>query len=261
MAPDLPALVVRGATRTYGELHETANRWASAMLNSLSQPPERVGIFAYRSEVSYAASLAAMMAGATFVPLNPTFPLERTAAMIGAADLDAIFVDRTALAQVDKLFANTHALLLMPELDRPHLPGVTAPRILDRSDLLSASAVNEFPALTPDTTAYLLFTSGSTGTPKGVPVTHGNATYFIDIMSRRYKIGPGDRLSQTFDQTFDLSIFDLFMAWNNGACVYSMATNRPARTDQIYQSKQHHNLVFRSVCGNSNGVSQDANSG
>jgi amino acid adenylation domain-containing protein len=71
--------------------------------------------------------------------------------------------------------------------------------------------------------AYLLFTSGSTGQPKGVPVTHVNAVYFMDVMSRRYDIVPEDRFSQTFDQTFDLSVFDLFMAWSNGACVYGMA--------------------------------------
>jgi hypothetical protein len=47
--------------------------------------------------------------------------------------------------------------------------------------------------------------------------------YFMDVMSRRYGIRPDDRFSQTFDQTFDLSVFDLFMAWSNGACVYAMS--------------------------------------
>ncbi len=45
----------------------------------------------------------------------------------------------------------------------------------------------------------------------------------MEVMSQRYEIRPEDRFSQTFDQTFDLSVFDLFMAWNNGACVYAMS--------------------------------------
>jgi amino acid adenylation domain-containing protein len=71
----------------------------------------------------------------------------------------------------------------------------------------------------PDSTAYLLFTSGSTGSPKGVGVAHRNATPFIEEMVRRYGIGPDDRLSQTFDLTFDLSVFDMFVAWSAGACL------------------------------------------
>jgi len=41
-------------------------------------------------------------------------------------------------------------------------------------------------------------------------------------MQERYRIGPEDRLSQFFELTFDLSVFDLFMAWGGGACLYSI---------------------------------------
>jgi amino acid adenylation domain-containing protein len=70
-----------------------------------------------------------------------------------------------------------------------------------------------------DEIAYLLFTSGSTGRPKAVMVSHGNATHFVEMAVRRYRIDPEDRLSQTFDLTFDLSVFDMFVAWTAGACL------------------------------------------
>ena len=35
----------------------------------------------------------------------------------------------------------------------------------------------------------------------------------------RYGIDEHDRFSQTFDMTFDLSVFDMFVAWERGACV------------------------------------------
>jgi len=77
----------------------------------------------------------------------------------------------------------------------------------------------ELPSASADSIAYLLFTSGSTGTPKGVMVTHRNVTPFVNAMVDRYEITEEDRFSQTFDLTFDLSVFDMFVAWERAACV------------------------------------------
>lgn len=73
--------------------------------------------------------------------------------------------------------------------------------------------------VTPDDLSYLLFTSGSTGNPKGVMVAQRNVVAFVDAMVERYGFSEKDRFSQTFDLTFDLSAFDMFCAWDVGACL------------------------------------------
>ena len=50
-------------------------------------------------------------------------------------------------------------------------------------------------------------------------VAHQNVTAFLDYMVDRYEITEKDRLSQMFDLTFDLSVFDMFASWERGACV------------------------------------------
>jgi amino acid adenylation domain-containing protein len=220
--PDAPAIVVGGITRSYGELEQRARRWAGAIIDACGSRPERVGLFASRSEVAYTGTLAALLSGAAFVPLNPTFPPEKTASMIRQAEPDAIIVDRASARQVSEVLSGVDAPpLLVPELESPHFPGVSA-RALGRHELDRARPLSGLPPVTPDDIAYLLFTSGSTGTPKGVPVTHGNVNHFIDVMMRRYDLQQGHRFSQSFDQTFDPSVFDLFMAWSSGGCVYAM---------------------------------------
>src|SRR5207245_4086775 len=89
---------------------------------------------------------------------------------------------------------------------------------LGSQDLAPASAWEPQPA-SPGSIAYLLFTSGSTGVPKGVMVAVRNVLHFVDVMVARYGITEEDRFSQAFDMSFDLSAFDMFVAWERGACI------------------------------------------
>lgn len=224
LRPNAPAVVVPGRVLSYGELESVARRIANVLVQRCNGRPGRVGLFAYRSEVAYSGTLAILFSGAAFVPLNPTFPPEKTAAMIRQGALDAIIVDRACMRQLGNVLKGAPPIyLILPGTDVSETAGMESSLTSFKEDISRTSELQQLPPLTPDDLAYLLFTSGSTGAPKGVPVTHSNAVYFMDVMSRRYGIRPEDRFSQTFDQTFDLSVFDLFMAWTNGASVYAMA--------------------------------------
>lgn len=219
--PAADCLVIKNDTLSYGEVERSARLWASSILDALGRPADRVGVFGSRSKESYIGVLAALCSGATFVPLNPSFPEERTREMVRQAELDAIIVDAQALKQLGAVLEGLDRipLLLLPEIEGADpLPG----QALFAADVRAKEPLTTLPPLLPGDIAYLLFTSGSTGKPKGVPVTHSNALYFIDFATDHYEISPTDRFSQTFDQTFDLSIFDLFVAWECGASVYSL---------------------------------------
>jgi amino acid adenylation domain-containing protein len=84
----------------------------------------------------------------------------------------------------------------------------------------------------PNAVAYLLFTSGSTGQPKGVPIRQSNVQAYVDYAVARYDVSERDRFSQEFDFTFDLSVHDMFVCWERGACLYCV----PER-DTIFPAK------------------------
>jgi non-ribosomal peptide synthetase component F len=50
-------------------------------------------------------------------------------------------------------------------------------------------------------------------------VSHANVLHYLDCVMKRYGFTSNDRLSQTFDLTFDLSAHDMFVTWESGACL------------------------------------------
>jgi amino acid adenylation domain-containing protein len=215
-----PALIVKGRTLTYREIDEAARRWAAVLLERRPGRPGRIGVFAYRSEVAYIGTLASLFSGAAFVPLNRTFPPQRTRTMVQRAALDALIVDRASAAQLATVLAGMEPppLVLAPDADTD-LTAVPPNLQCGAEVLATVEPLAQLPPVGAGDIAYLLFTSGTTGVPKGVAITHGNVTHFLDSVSPWLEYTADDRTSQMFDQTFDLSVFDLFATWRAGACL------------------------------------------
>jgi amino acid adenylation domain-containing protein len=232
--PRNPALAVAGKQFSYAELAAGAAAIAAA-LHEHTPPggPLRTAVFAHRSHTAFAGVLAALFSGCAYVPLNRTFPVARTRAMLERSRSRAVVVDEHSLPQLEEVLAEAPnpLLVLAPDVDDPReiagrLPGHT---VLGRAALGSARP-QALPHPELDAAAYLLFTSGSTGRPKGVLVAHRNVVPFVQAMADRYGIDHRDRCSQTFDLTFDLSVFDMFVTWECGAelhCLSEKARLKP----------------------------------
>jgi len=221
--PDRPAVVAENKTLSYSQLRQSACSLA-ATIHSL-QPPDATpltAVFAYRSPTAFIGVLGSLLAGHGYVPLNRTFPIERTQVMLDRSECSSLIVDEGSLPQLNNVLEalQRSVTVILPDLVDVSPLKNQWPRhtFLGSADLQPADRWRE-PALENDSIAYLLFTSGSTGIPKGVAVAQRNVTAFLDYMVERYQITENDRLSQMFDMTFDLSVFDMFVAWERGACV------------------------------------------
>jgi amino acid adenylation domain-containing protein len=220
--PDRAAIDVGGQQVTYDELANVAMRVAATIQTETSGGVPLTAVFVYRSATAYAAVLGALMAGHGYVPLNPTFPVERTRLMLGKSMCRSVIVDKGSEAQLDALLPGIATSLLVVCPDRSDVAELAAKfpahRIVGAKDLLSAERWRPT-NVDSNSMAYLLFTSGSTGQPKGVMVSHRNVLNYLDSVVPRYGINEEDRCSQTFDMTFDLSVHDMFVTWEKGACL------------------------------------------
>jgi amino acid adenylation domain-containing protein len=221
--PTRGAIDVAGREVTYQQLAYRAKRVAATL--QASAVPGAVpltAVFAYRSETAYAGVLGVLIAGHGYVPLNRTFPVDRTRLMLERSMCRTMIVDAGSESQLERLLCSIAIRLLIICPDRADVTELAAKfpphRFIGGNEL--ADAEQWCPVdVAVDSIAYLLFTSGSTGQPKGVMVSHANVRHYLDNVTKRYGIISNDRLSQTFDLTFDLSAHDMFVAWETGACL------------------------------------------
>lgn len=196
------ALRIDGTSWTYADLFAAA----AALAARLPQDRPVIAVYGARHVSAYIGILATVLAGGTYVPLNPRFSETRNRDILQHSGASLLLCGAEFAGIAEQIARDTSA---RPE--SVHDTGVSG-----SPDWVPSPA-------RPTDFAYILFTSGSTGVPKGVAITQANLAAYLDAALSILSPGPGDRCSQTFDLTFDLSVHDLFVAWSSGAtlCVAS----------------------------------------
>jgi amino acid adenylation domain-containing protein len=220
------ALFVNGNYYTYGELTETAARIAVGIDQAEKTRKLLAGFLGYRSLGAYASILGILYSGRGYVPLNPNFPIERIAKIANLTDFDTVVVCEECIPMLPALLPLLHKKLNVIVLDF-----TSKDRTISHETIYSCIYYSSLPPgvenpLAPEVRehdiAYLLFTSGSTGIPKGVPISHRNASDYLEYTCARYRFNENDRFSQTADMSFDLSILEIFPCWKSGSCLYCL---------------------------------------
>ena len=222
--PSRQALLVDGRALTYDELARKGANLAAALQRDEANRSPLVAILGYRSETAYAGVLGSLLAGKGYVPLNPKFPVERLRRMFVLSGCELVVAGHEAFDTLRLLLASLSQSIGVIVEEPSGVDELRSEFPQHRFVLCDKEKppILELPDVKPDSVAYLLFTSGSTGEPKGVAVSHGNVTSYVQYICNRYEVSEHDRVSQHFDMTFDLSVHDMFVCWERGACLCSV---------------------------------------
>lgn len=212
--PNRIALCTSDASITYAELDEYANRIANLLRAQGAHRGTLVGLALDRGIDMVAALLGILKSGAGYVPLDPSFPVERLAYMASDAGLAALITHST---HADKFDLRGRPVLALDQLT---------------SELATASAeatiIDDDSAL-PESIAYVIYTSGSTGRPKGVSVPHRAVANFIHAMRMQPGMGADDRLVAVTTLSFDIAVLELMLPLSVGA--QAIIADRETSTD------------------------------
>ncbi|WP_435866827.1 amino acid adenylation domain-containing protein, partial [Streptomyces viridosporus] len=203
-APDATAVTDDHRSLSYAELDAAANRLAHHLIGRGIGAEDLVAIAMPRSADMVTALLAVHKAGAAYLPVDPAYPAERIAYMLGDA-APALLVTTGATA-ADLPPGEVPRVLFE---DLPAGPGDDGPSHAPTDD-------DRVGPLRPDHPAYVIYTSGSTGLPKGVTVTHRGLAGLAHTHTTRLGAGPGSSVLQFASLSFDAAAWEICMALLTG---------------------------------------------
>jgi amino acid adenylation domain-containing protein len=178
--PGAAAVLAGDAVLSYGELDARANRLAWWLRGRGVGPEVAVGVRLRRGLDMVVAVLGVLKAGGFYVPLDPEWPAERVNFVLADAGVSVVLDGG------------------LPDGGRADALAVP----VDAGQL-----------------AYVIYTSGSTGRPKGVAVGRGPVSAHVQLMRRRFGLGPADRVLQFAALAFDASVEQIFPALSSGAAL------------------------------------------
>ena len=194
--PERPAVRTSAGTISYRRVIERADAIASALRARGVVQGDRVGLMTERDEHLVPSIVGALTAGATYVPLDPSFPPDRLAFMIEDSRVSTIVTTRAVAARMVEATKATPLLCL----DEPFVAAAAA-----------------HPGLRADEDAYVIYTSGSTGKPKGVCVPHRTVVNLLHSATREPGLRQDDLLVAVTTLSFDIAALELLLPLVVGA--------------------------------------------
>jgi amino acid adenylation domain-containing protein len=189
-SPDALALVFGPERLSYGQLDQRANRIARVLRERGVRDGDCVGVCLEPSLDLPVVLLGVMKAGATYVPMDATYPSERLA-----------FISRDS--RVSTIVTS-----------KPDFPAGEQIRVLVLTELnaLAAAQLGDTveSAATSEDIAYIIYTSGSTGRPKGVAIPHRNILSLVAATKHDFALSGNDIWTLFHSSAFDFSVWELW---------------------------------------------------
>lgn len=217
--PDRIAIVAGEHQISYALLSQRALLTAQYLVTLNINPEARIALFLDRSVDMIEATLAVLIGGGTYVPLDPDYPIERVAFLLQDAQVAAVLTQE-------------HLRSRIPDIDCPLY-------CLDGERWLEPSQSQALPSLRhPQQLAYVMYTSGSTGVPKGVSVPH-QAIVRLVWNPNYVTLSSDDVFLQLAPSAFDAATLELWAPLVRGARLVLAPSGQQSLADIARLLQQH----------------------
>ncbi|MGY5311393.1 non-ribosomal peptide synthetase [Nocardia gipuzkoensis] len=225
--PHATAVIHGNQHLTYHQLDTHANHLVHHLLAHGAAPEKIIAVALPRTPQLLVTLLAITKTGAAYLPLDPTYPTERTRYILNDAAPDLVLTDRA--------LASTLSETTVPCLLIEDLTGAVDSEVLD--------TVRTTTRLHPRNLAYVIYTSGSTGAPKGVAVPHSNVVNLLTAAAQSYGFGADDVWLWCHSVAFDFSVWEIWAALAHGGKVVIPSWEAVRSPDQLWELLIEHRVT------------------
>jgi amino acid adenylation domain-containing protein/FkbH-like protein len=207
-SPDNVAIVFGQDQLTYKKLNERANQLAHYLHSKNVMEGDMVPICVERGLNMIVGVVAILKAGATYVPIDPDYPVERIGYILADTTADLIISSKKSRQILgDKILAK------IIEIDG------------DWPEISKYPDINLQLNISTETLVYLLYTSGSTGKPKGVKMQGSALVNLLSWQEKEFH-NKHRRVLQFPSLNFDASFQDIFSTLCFGSELYLISADR-----------------------------------
>ena len=175
-----------GSALSYADLVELSGRLANALKSLGVKPGDRVAAQVEKSAEALLVYLAALRAGAVYLPLNSAYTASEIRYFLGDAE-PTLFICRPESA------AEMQVVAAEAGVPRVETLGSNGEGSLMEAARAQPPAFEDVER-TRDDLAAILYTSGTTGRPKGAMLSHGNLASNAEVLRDNWRFTPEDRL-------------------------------------------------------------------
>ena len=196
--PNKTALICKGKKLSYDELNKRANNLAHYLRENNINNNDVIGIMLHRSVELIIGLLAIAKCGATYLPLDPEYPIERIMYILKDSKCKILLTD----SQTTNIINDNSYRKLNIELNSEIYSN-------KKNENLNIN-------ISPESLIYLIYTSGSTGAPKGVMIKHQNLTNFIFAEKRLIDFNSEKVMVSVTTVCFDIFGLELWCTLSSG---------------------------------------------
>lgn len=200
--PEAPAVSAGGKILTYRALNDQANQLAHHLIALGVERETIVGICMDRSPATVICALAVLKAGGAYLPLDPSYPIERLAFMLNEAQPRVLIAADTVAAQ---LSAGSWQVINIDS---------------DRAQFDHQPVTPTGVEVSANQLAYVIYTSGSTGQPKGVEISHESLLNLVFWHRCEFEVTPSDKASHLASVGFDAAVWEVWPYLTAGASLH-----------------------------------------